>query len=54
MVHHEQRNERLRQSHVRAPRRTKNDLTDVAPWHKPAYQVVEASLEVSAYYLAKR
>ncbi|MET8546111.1 pyrroloquinoline quinone precursor peptide PqqA [Kitasatospora sp. NPDC004799] len=23
-------------------------------WRKPTYQVVEASLEVSAYYLAKR
>ncbi|MFG1706545.1 hypothetical protein ACFLIM_25455 [Nonomuraea sp. M3C6] len=23
-------------------------------WHKPAYQVVEASMEMSAYFLADR
>jgi hypothetical protein len=25
-----------------------------ATWHKPAYQVVEASMEMSAYFLANR
>ncbi|GAA3183781.1 MULTISPECIES: pyrroloquinoline quinone precursor peptide PqqA [Streptomyces] len=28
--------------------------TDETRWHKPDYQVVEASLEVSAYYLTQR
>ncbi|MGW0769435.1 hypothetical protein [Streptomyces sp. NPDC002676] len=52
--HHEEPDQRLRQPQIRATRRPNDDLTDGRPWHKPAYQVVEASMEMSAYLLAER
>ncbi|MGW2871663.1 hypothetical protein [Kitasatospora sp. NPDC001225] len=53
MTRHEEQPRRARQPRERTTERP-NTPTEGARWRKPGYQVVEASLEVSAYYLAKR
>ncbi|MFB7128473.1 hypothetical protein [Kitasatospora sp. NPDC056273] len=53
MTRHEEQPRRARQPRERTTDRP-NTPMEGARWRKPSYQVVEASLEVSAYYLAKR
>jgi hypothetical protein len=42
--------QRLRRIHAKKVRARGEETT----WHKPDYQVVEASMEMSAYFLATR
>ncbi|MFE4974198.1 hypothetical protein ACFRAR_19070 [Kitasatospora sp. NPDC056651] len=53
MTRHDEQPRRAPQPRERTTHQP-NTPTGGAGWRKPSYQVVEASLEVSAYYLAKR
>ncbi|MFE4517003.1 hypothetical protein ACFRMQ_22725 [Kitasatospora sp. NPDC056783] len=54
MTRHDEQPRRTRQPRERTTTHQPNTPMGGAGWRKPSYQVVEASLEVSAYYLAKR
>lgn len=46
MIQHEERDDRS----VDRP----DEATDQTAWHRPTYQIVEASMEMSAYFLSDR
>ncbi|PWG13479.1 pyrroloquinoline quinone precursor peptide PqqA [Streptomyces sp. V2] len=46
MIQHDERDDRT----VDRP----DEKTDQAAWHRPTYQIVEASMEMSAYFLSDR
>ncbi|MET8981836.1 hypothetical protein ABZX85_40210 [Streptomyces sp. NPDC004539] len=46
MNQHEERDDK--------PAHRPNEATERATWHRPTYQIVEASMEMSAYFLTDR